>query len=124
MKTLLSVKSFVEVVAGLALLLVPSTVVFLALGVPLERSGGLILARFGGVILLTLGIACWRARNHSESRGAIRLVVALLVYDVSVVVLLLAARLGAHMSGIILWPAVFLHSGLGIWSFVTLRKNS
>jgi len=79
MKTLLSVKSFVEVVAGLALLLVPSTVVFLALGVPLERSGGLILARFGGVILLTLGIACWRARNHSENRGAIRLVVALLV---------------------------------------------
>jgi hypothetical protein len=39
-------------------------------------------------------------------------------------VLLLAARLGAHMLGIILWPAVFLHSGLGIWSFVTLRKNS
>jgi hypothetical protein len=124
MKTLLSVKSFVEVIAGLALLLVPSTAVFLVFGVPLERSGGLILARFVGAILLALGIACWRARSHSESRGAIRLVVALLVYDVSVVVLLLVVRLAAHMSGILLWPAVFLHSGLGIWSFVTLRKNS
>ena len=123
MKTLLSVKFFVEVAAGLALLLVPSVAVSLVLGVPLEGSGGLILARFGGVVLLALGVACWRARNHSESRGAIRLVIALLVYDVSVVVLLLTARLAAHMSGIALWPAVFLHSGLGLWSLVTLRKN-
>ncbi|MGA9584295.1 MAG: hypothetical protein WBQ95_03145 [Terracidiphilus sp.] len=122
MKTLLSVKSFVEVVAGLALLLVPSTVVFLALGVPLERPGGLILARLGGVILLALGVACWQARNHSESRRAMKLIVALLVYDVSVVVLLLVARLAAQMSGIILWPAVVLHSALGVWSLLCLRR--
>jgi len=123
MKTLLITKSVVEVLAGLALLLVPSTVVSLALGVPLELPVGLVLARCVGVILLAVGIACWVERNHSESRGAIGLIVALLVYDVSVVVLLLLARLAEHLSGIALWPAVFLHSGLGAWSLFCLRKK-
>jgi len=123
MKTLLIVKSVVEVGAGLALLLVPSTLVSLALGVPLERPGVIALARFVGVILLGVGIACWVARNHGESRGAIGLIVGLLVYDVSVVALLLLARLGEHLSGIALWPAVFLHSGLGVWSLLCLRKR-
>jgi len=123
MKTLLIAKSVVEVLAGLALLLVPSTVVSLALGVPLELRVGLVLARCTGAVLLAVGIACWVERNHSESRGAIGLIVALLVYDVSVVVLLLLARLGEHLSGIVLWPTVFLHSGLGAWSLFSLRKR-
>ncbi len=123
MKTLLITKSFVEVFAGLALLLVPSTVTSLALGVRLERSGGIALARFVGATLLAVGIACWRERNRSESRMTTRLIAALLVYDVSVVVLLLMARLAEHLSGIALWPVVFLHSGLGLWSIFCLRKN-
>jgi len=123
MKTLLITKSVVEVLAGLALLLVPSTVVSLALGEPLERSGMIALARFAGVILLTVGFACWVERNHSESRRSIGLIAALLVYDVSVVVLLLVARLAEHLSGIALWPAVSLHSGLGVWSLFCLRRK-
>jgi len=123
MRTLLITKSAVEVLAGLALLLVPSTVVSLALGVPLELPVGLVLARCVGVILLAVGIASWVERNHSESRGAIGLIVGLLVYDVSVVVVLLLARLAEHLSGIALWPAVFLHSGLGVWSLLCLRNK-
>ncbi|MGC2450770.1 MAG: hypothetical protein WA477_24210 [Candidatus Sulfotelmatobacter sp.] len=123
MKTLLIVKSVVEVGAGLALLLVPSMVVSLALGIPLERPGVIALARFVGVVLLAVGIACWMARNHSGSRGAIGLIVGLLAYDVSVVALLLVARLAEQLSGIALWPAVFLHSGLGLWSLLSLRKK-
>lgn len=123
MRTLLITKSVVEVLAGLALLLIPSTVVSLVLGVPLERSGVIALARCVGVILFAVGVACWVERNHSESRWTIRLIVGLLVYDVSVVVLLLLARLAAHLSGIALWPAVFLHSGLATWSLSCLRKK-
>ncbi len=123
MKTLLTAKCFVEVLAGFALLFVPSTLVSLVLGVSLERSGAIILARCIGVILITLGIACWIARNHSESPAAVKLVVALLAYDVSVVALLLLARLVEHMSGIALWPVVCLHSGLAIWSLACLTKK-
>lgn len=123
MKTLLTIKCFVEVLAGLALLFIPSTVVTLAFGVPLENSGPLALARVIGAVLLALGIACWIARSQSESRWAVRLALALLVYDVSVVVFLLMVRLVEHMSGIALWPVVGLHSGLAIWSFVCLTKK-
>jgi Kef-type K+ transport system membrane component KefB len=123
MRTLLSAKSVVELLAGMALMLVPSMVVSLALGVPVELPAGLVLARCTGAILLAVGIACWVERDHSESRGAIGLIVALLVYDVSIVVLLLVARLSEHLSGIVLWPAVFLHSGLGAWSLLCLTKK-
>lgn len=123
MKTLLITKSVVEVLAGVALLLIPSTVIWLALGVPLELSGAIAIARCIGGILLAIGIACWIARNRSESRGAKRLIVGLLVYDVSVVAVLLLARLAEHLSGIALWPVVFLHSGLGVWSLFCLKKN-
>jgi hypothetical protein len=123
MKKLLTTKFFVESLAGLPLLLIPSTVIFLVLGITLKSSGVLLAARFGGAILLALGIACWLLRSRSESRGAIRLAVVLLVYDFSVVALLLLARLVEHLSGIILWPAVVLHSGLAVWSWMCLRKT-
>ena len=112
-----------ELLSGLGMLLAPSTVVSLALGVPLELSGRIALARFAGVILLGVGIACWVESNHSQSRAAIGLIVALLVYDVSVAVLLLLARLGEHLSGAALWPVVFLHSGLATWSLFCLKKK-
>jgi hypothetical protein len=122
MKTLLITKSVAEVLAGVALLLIPSTVIWLALGVPLELSGAIAIARCIGCVLLAIGIACWMARN-SESRGAIGLIAGLLVYDVFVVAVLLVGRLGEHLSGIALWPVIFLHSGLAAWSLFCLRKK-
>ena len=91
---------------------------------PLELSGAIVLARFAGVVLLAVGVACWMARSNSESRGAISLIIGLVVYDVSVIVLLLLARLAEHLLGIALWPAVFLHSGLATWSLSCLRKEA
>jgi hypothetical protein len=124
MNNLLSTKSVVELLAGLALLLAPSTLISLLLGETVELPGGTALARFAGAILIALGGACWIARNHSQSRWAGRLLAVLLVYDFSVIAALLAARLGSHLSGIALWPAVFLHSGLAAWSLSCLRKKT
>ena len=73
--------------------------------------------------MFAVGIACWIAHNHSESRWATRLIAALLVYDLSVITVLLVARLGEDLSGIALWPAVFLHSGLAAWSLFCLRNK-
>lgn len=63
------------------------------------------------------------ARNDSQSRAATGLIVALLFYDAAVVVIFLLARLALGLAGIGLWPAVALHSGLGVWSFLGLRKG-
>lgn len=112
-----------EALAGLALVLLPPIVVPLLIGSPLEAPSGIVVARMAGAALLTLGIACWLARNASESRAAAALIVALLFYDAAVVVVLLVARFSMALSGIGLWPAIVLHSGLGIWSMLCLGKG-
>jgi riboflavin transporter FmnP len=122
MKTLLFAKAAVEVLAGLALALFPVLVVPLLLGSPLDAPVGEFIGRLAGVALLALGIACWLARKESQGRAAAGLIVALLFYDAAVVVILLFARLGVGVSGIGLWPAVALHSRLGVWSVLCLRK--
>jgi hypothetical protein len=124
MKTLLIVKSVVECLAGLALALFPSMPVSLLLGSPPNGAVGIVVCRIGGTALLTMGIACWWARNDSQSRAATGLIVAMLVYDVTVVVILILARFAARLSGIGLWPAVALHSGLGFWSLLCLTGNA
>jgi hypothetical protein len=122
MKTLLTVKAVAEALAGLALALFPSLLVSLLLGSPLDAPVGTVIARMAGAALLTLGIACWLARNDSQSRAAIGLIAALLLYDAAVVAIFLIARLAMDLSGIGLWPIVVLHSGLWIWSLLCLRK--
>lgn len=124
MKTLLIAKSAVEALAGLALALLPALVVPLLLGSSLVAPAGTVIARMAGAALLTMGIACWLARNDSQSRAAIGLIVALLLYDAAVVVILLLARFAMGMLGIALWPAVVLHSGLGVWSLSCLKKST
>jgi hypothetical protein len=124
LKTLLIVKSAVEVLAGLALVLFPSAVVPLITGSPLGAPSGIVVGRLAGAALFALGIACWLARDDSRSRAAAALIGALLFYDAAVVVILLSARFGMELSGVLLWPAVALHAGLGIWSLFCLRKNA
>jgi hypothetical protein len=127
MKTLLLVKAAAEVLAGLALGLFPSIVVPLLFGSPLDVSSGVVIARMAGAALFTLGIACWLARKDSQSRAASGLLVALLVYDATVVAVLLYAHFGMGLYAIALWPAIVLHSGLGIWTIVlrdSLRRRS
>jgi hypothetical protein len=121
-ETLLIVKSAVEALAGLALALFPSALIPVLLGLPLDVPVGAIIGRIAGVALLALGIACWLARSDTRSPATTGLIVALLLYDVTVVIILLYARLSVGLSGIGLWPAVVLHSGLGGSSLLCLRK--
>ena len=60
MKSLLTMTAFIEAVAGLALLSLPSATGLVLLGVPLDQAGAAIMARIGGAAVLALAIACWR----------------------------------------------------------------
>jgi hypothetical protein len=115
-KTLLTAKCVVEVLAGLALALLPTLSASLLLGSQANVPVGTVIARIAGSALLTLGIACWLARHDSQSRAASGLLMALLFYDTAVVGTLLYARFGMGLFAIGLWPAVALHSGLGLWT--------
>ena len=123
MRTLLLAKAVVEGLAGLLLLLFPSQAVSLLVGAPLKDPSGYVLGRIAAAALLALGIACWVARDESKSRAAAGLILALVLYDAIVVVLLVYVYLVAGNSGLILWPAVVLHLGLGAWSVLCLGRG-
>jgi len=123
MKSLLIVTAALETAIGLALLGVPSLVISLLLGRSLDAPAALLVARVTGAALLSLGVACWLARNDEKSRAAVGLVTAMLLYNAAAVLVLLYASIGLALSGIGLWPAVLLHAALAVWCIACLRNQ-
>jgi len=98
MKSALVFAAVGEAATGLALLVVPSLVGQLLLGVELAGIA-IAVARVAGIALVALGIACWP--------GPPRL--GMLAYGAAVTLYL--ACLGfVGVGGILLWPAVVLHA--------------
>src|SRR5206468_11738071 len=76
MNRLLRLTAIIEAATGLGLIAVPAIVVRLLLDA--EITGASIpLGRVAGVALLALGVACWLARDDTQSRAARGLVSAL-----------------------------------------------
>jgi len=122
-KTFYATTAVIEVGAGLALLCLPSSAVDLLLGAPLEAPVALAVARVGGVALLTLGVACWLARDDIHSPAARALVSAMVLYNLGVVFILGAAGIRSLPVRVILWPAaVVLHLAMATWCVMSLRS--
>jgi len=121
MNRLFKLTAIIEAATGLALLVVPSVVVQLLLGSPLDTSAAVTLGRVAGAALLVLGVACWLAHCDEQSRAARGLVAAMLLYNISVAAVLAFAGLGLGLHGIALWPAVILHAVMAVWCIVCLR---
>ena len=124
MKALPIVTAVIEVGAGLALLGFPSAVAVLLLGTSLETSAALTVARVAGAGLLALGVACWLARGDMQSRSAIGLVAAMLLYNATTVAVLAFAGTGFGLFGVALWPAVVLHLVMTLWCLACLWRRS
>jgi hypothetical protein len=123
MKTLLIATAGIELVAGLALLFLPSIFVQLLVGTNLETPAALLVARIGGAALTALSIACWLASDDANSRGARGLVAAMTFYNLAVASVLAFAGLKTELHGIALWPAVALHSAMAVWCVACLRYD-
>jgi hypothetical protein len=121
MRSLLIVTAAAETATGLALLGLPSLVVSLLFGGSLDTPAAQVVARITGAALISIGVACWLARNDQQSRAAAGLIAALLFYNAAAAVLLAHAGLGLGLSGIGLWPTVVLHAALAIWCVACLR---
>ena len=115
MKLLLALTAAIESGAGLALLISPSVVVLLLAGVPLETPAALTVARIGGAGLLSLGVACWLARNEGGNGASRGIVVAMLVYNVAAVAIVAYGGIGLRLHGLALWPGVGLHTLMAGW---------
>ena len=123
-RTLLIVTAFVEAPIGLMLLVSPAVVVAFLLGVSLDAPAALIVGRIAGAALLSLGIACWLARDDGPGRGVRGLVVAMLLYNSAAGAILANAAAGVRLVGVLMWPAVALHAILALWCIACLRRES
>lgn len=122
MKRVLVVTALIEGGAGLAMVAVPVGAVRLLLGADISGIG-IPLARVAGLALLALAVACWLARYDSQSCAARAVVSGMLVYNIGVPVVLGAAGLQSQAAGLLLWPAVILHTAMTIWSVVILLRK-
>jgi len=106
-RKVLAFAALVEIGTGLALMIVPATVVALLLGAS-EPGEETPLGRFLGIALIALGTACWPGGLHVE--GGAPSFRATLIYNALVALYLAWLGAVAHRAGPLLWPAVALHA--------------
>jgi hypothetical protein len=123
MKALLLVMGFVETATGLGLLVSPPLIASLLLGASLEGAVGFVVARVCGAALLTLGIACFLARDEADDRAK-GLIIAMVVYNTTATAILAYSAFGLGLTGIALWPAIIVHAALAIWCLAALSLQS
>ena len=123
-RNLLVVTALAEAGVGLTLLLSPPFVARLLLGVSLDAPAALIVGRIAGAALLSLGAACWLARDDGPSRARRGLIAAMLLYNSAAAAVLANAGAGVRLVGVLMWPAVALHAVLAVWCIACLRSGS
>jgi hypothetical protein len=108
-----SATAAIELVAGLTLLVAPAVAIrgiFGSVTGVLPAAG---IARMTGAALISLGAACWWARDDGRSAASRGLLGGILIYNVAVVGLCFIGALGAL--GPLQWAAIVLHGVLAIW---------
>lgn len=98
MKNVLKLAAIGETATGLALLLAPSFVASLLIGVDVSGISPPI-ARVAGLALVGLGVACWPGPP----------LIGMLVYSATVALYLAYLGIAGSFAGALLWPAVILH---------------
>jgi hypothetical protein len=122
-RKLLIVTALIETPTGLMLLLSPALVVAFLLGASLDAPAALVVARMAGAALLSLGGACWLARNDGPNRAGPGLVAAMLLYNSVAVAVLAHAGAVARLVGVLTWPVMALHAALAVWCIACLRSG-
>ncbi len=123
-RTLLIVTALVETPIGLMLLLSPPLVARLLLGASLDAPAALIVGRIAGAALLSLGGACWLARDGGASLALRALIAAMLLYNCAAVGVLAHAGVVGGLVGVLMWPAVAVHTALIVWCIACLPRGS
>jgi len=111
MKRVLILASVSEAATGAGLLILPTLVVRLLLGV--EPFGvAVVIARVTGIALISLGIACWPGRTNPFC--------GMMTYNVLMTAYLAWLAVQGIWAGPLLWPVVVLHALMtvllgGVW---------
>lgn len=115
LKNLLIFTAVIEVGAGIVLVFCPSATISLLLTSTLDTSASIALARVAGAALFALGIAAWFAHYDQYSLAARGFAGAMILYNLSVFIVLVAAGMTPQPVGVAFWPAVIVHAAMSIW---------
>jgi hypothetical protein len=115
---LLKFAAGVEIATGLAMLVDPALVVTLLAGKG-DAGSAMPLARFPGIALIALGLACWPGKQAGANVPAYW---GMLYYNVAVALFLAYLFLAGHIGGILLWPGVILHAIVAVLLLWTRNK--
>ena len=107
---LLAATAVIEAITGISLIAIPSTDGWLLFHQSLSGAG-LAAGRIAGVALLALGVAGWVGR-YAQGRSAV--LAAMLTYNTLAALYLAYLAINGELVGLLLWPAVALHAGLGL----------
>lgn len=103
----------VEAVGGALVLIGPEAVIEVLLGGPVDR-GAIIFARFFGLAIFTLGLACLMARDHLANPAGLGLVYSATSYNLVAAVLIVWVAEGLGLGGSMLKAAGLGHAALGL----------
>jgi hypothetical protein len=117
---LLVVTAVVEGGIGILMLVSPSVLIALLLGVEQSSPEANVCGRIAGAALLAIGIACWLGRSDRQSFAQQVLLTGALTYNVAAAAILASTGLFSSLVGFALWPAVVLHLVLAGWCVVCL----
>jgi hypothetical protein len=105
LKHVVKAAAYLELIAGAIFILWPGMACTLVFGASPENIGSA-LARWVGIGLFALGIACLPSKIANPQDRA---VLGLLSLNIGIVALLACVGMRAATHGLLLWPAVVLH---------------
>lgn len=120
MRKFLFVTAVLETFAGLVLLMKPSFFAILCFREFIDQSSGLLVARVAGIAIISLGVACWFARDDGHSPAASSVAIGMSIYNIGVAGIFAYAGMVLRMHGMALWPATALHFVMFVWCVLTV----
>ena len=104
---LLSATAIIEGATAVALMLFPAVAVSLLFAADLPPIGA-VVARFVGIALLALAVACWLERQDKGRSAALS---SMLLYSILATLFFAFLAFRREFVGPLLWPALVFHAG-------------
>ena len=119
-RTVVMIAVWVEILVGISFLLVPNVQSQFIYGTTPVGIGDP-WARFAGIALISLGIACHPSRFAGTHRSAVR---ALFIFNTAVTIFFAWVGVATTFQGVLLCPVVMLHAILAIALAFALRHEN
>ena len=113
LQLLLIIFGALEILVGVLALIVPTTVVAVLLGVPMDPIAS-VLTRLFGAGVFALGLACMKARSDVASPAGLAVSLGMTSYNVLAAAVIIWAAAGLNLGGLLLWAAGIGHAVIGL----------